>query len=87
MVLSLLYLGWFQDTRATTWPLFFQVDWAPPILKFARHSEGEFRSVVLVGTSVQVLTAWNVQYIIALSGHSHLSGPLGHYFIYFSAAE
>jgi hypothetical protein len=53
MGLSLYYFGLFQDKRPEIWPLFFQADWAPPILKFVHRSGGECRSVVLVGTSVQ----------------------------------
>jgi len=33
------YLGMFKDQRPEIWPLFFRVDWAPPILEFLLRSE------------------------------------------------
>jgi hypothetical protein len=41
MVLRLYYLGMFKDKRPEIFPLFFQVDWAPLILKFLLNSEGK----------------------------------------------
>jgi hypothetical protein len=49
MVLRLYYVGLLQDKRPEICPLFFQVDWAPSILRFIRRSEGEDRGVISVG--------------------------------------
>jgi hypothetical protein len=45
LTLRLYYLGLFQDKRPEICPSFFQVDLAPPILKFVCRSEGECSSV------------------------------------------
>jgi len=41
MILRLFWLGVIDANRPELSPLFFQVDLAPPILKFMRLSEGK----------------------------------------------
>jgi hypothetical protein len=54
MVLRSYYLGMLKDQRPEIWPLFFRVDWAPPILKFLLRSEGKHydcRGTLMKGTN------------------------------------
>ena len=53
-MLRLYYVGLLQDKHPEICPYFFQVDFAPPILKFVRSSEREYSSIFFV---VMVLLA------------------------------
>jgi hypothetical protein len=75
LTLRLYYLGLFQDSRPDICPNFFQLDLAPPILKFVCLSEGECSSVppIATGPSLYSLTTSYVQSIF-LFCRSYLYG-------------
>lgn len=61
------YGGLVKAKRPEMWPLFFQVDWASPILRFAWRSEGGLYSNVSIVVVLHrnVLTAYHHSFCIA----------------------
>ena len=78
MTLSLFWLGVIEATRPGSCPLFFQVDLAPPILRFLSRPEGGCCSESMKGTDhlVYPLHLWFLSVLPVLSDTTQLRAML-----------